>query len=402
MKFRNPGRTTAAVVVLIAQTLIMTACSSTTIDFLYVATNKLSPGQINAYEVDHVSGALHQINTSPFPAGKNPVALVASPNGRSLYVANQDDNTILQYAIGTDGKLYPHSTFQSKGGSAVPVAIAVDPLLNNLYVAYTYQPGYSALNPGPGDMVAVNLNSDGSFGSQVLNVNGKDFWTVGYGPTAIAIQQVSATDINVYVTSNSTSGGVPVSSVYEETLTSAGVISGGSYNFASLTGMYLSGVAAEPSGKYFYVTDQGLNQIYAFKLSATYAPQRIVTSAPIVTGNGPSSITVAPDPAGGSFYLLVADYGDGRVISYSVPLATGIPPLSATASQATSASPIAIAVEPEQGRFVYTANFTDNTVSGLLLETGSGALIATQNTPYKSNGQPTAIAIVPHGANPVI
>jgi 6-phosphogluconolactonase (cycloisomerase 2 family) len=382
----------------------MTACSSTTIDFLYVATSKQSPGQINAYTVDHVSGALHQLNTSPYPAGKNPVAMVASPDGRNLYVANQDDSTVQQFAIGSDGKLYPNSTFQSKGGSALPVSIAVDPILSNLYIVYTYQPGYSALNPGQGSLVAVKLNTDGTFGSQILNTSSGniDYWAVGYAPTAVAAQQVSSTETNVYVTSHGSTVSATGGAVYFESLTSSGVVSGGNLNGVGSTGTVLSAVAAESSGKYFYVTDQYLNQMYAFKLSATYVPQQIATNITIATGNSPSSITVAPSASGTSFYLLVANYVDGRVSSYTVPLATGIPPVTATNSGITATGPVAIAVDPERGHFIYTANFTDDSVSGLLLNSGSGALVSTQNTPYRSNGQPTAIAIIPHGAHPVL
>jgi hypothetical protein len=49
------------------------------------------------------------------------------------------------------------------------------------------------------------------------------------------------------------------------------------------------------------------------------------------------------------------------------------------------------------GRFIYTANFIDNTVSGLELNPNTGALTANQNSPYLSAGQPTWAAAIPHG-----
>ena len=52
---------------------------------------------------------MRQIPASPFPSGgRDPVAEAVSADNSSLFVANQDDNTIVQFVIGSDGKLYPH------------------------------------------------------------------------------------------------------------------------------------------------------------------------------------------------------------------------------------------------------------------------------------------------------
>jgi 6-phosphogluconolactonase len=51
---------------------------------------------------------------------------------------------------------------------------------------------------------------------------------------------------------------------------------------------------------------------------------------------------------------------------------------------------------PAEARYVYTANFLSNTVSGLALPP-TGALSAVQNTPFKAAGQPTCPAAITHG-----
>ena len=51
---------------------------------------------------------MRQIPTSPFPSGgRNPVAEAVSADQANLYVVNQDDNSIVQFTIGNDGKFYP-------------------------------------------------------------------------------------------------------------------------------------------------------------------------------------------------------------------------------------------------------------------------------------------------------
>ena len=67
---------------------------------------------------------MRQIITSPFPSGgRNPVAEAVSPDQADLYVVNRDDNTIVQFIIGSDGKLYPQNTVNTPG--IFPIAVAV-------------------------------------------------------------------------------------------------------------------------------------------------------------------------------------------------------------------------------------------------------------------------------------
>jgi hypothetical protein len=57
---------------------------------------------------------------------------------------------------------------------------------------------------------------------------------------------------------------------------------------------------------------------------------------------------------------------------------------------------VAIGLDPSTHHFLYTANFLGNNVSGFELTNTNGPLINTQNTPYASNAQPTAVAAIPH------
>ena len=124
---------------------LVTACSqltqTLTVDFVYVASAKAAGannyGEINVFEINSESGRMRQIPTSPFPSqGRNPVAEAVSVDYGSLFVVNRDDNTIVQFGIGTDGKLYPYNTVNTPG--IFPLAIAVNK--SNLFIVDLYQP----------------------------------------------------------------------------------------------------------------------------------------------------------------------------------------------------------------------------------------------------------------------
>ncbi len=98
----------------------MTACSTLTVDFVFVTSAKAAGtnnyGEVDVFEVNSESGQMRQIPTSPFPSGgRNPVAEAVSSDNTNLYVVNQDDNSIVQFIIGNDGKLYPQNTVNTPG-----------------------------------------------------------------------------------------------------------------------------------------------------------------------------------------------------------------------------------------------------------------------------------------------
>jgi 6-phosphogluconolactonase len=82
------------------------------------------------------------------------VALVVAPNNLFLYTVNNFDSDVVEFAIGTDGKLYPQNTYNTTG--SLPTAAAIDAAGKFLYVTFTYQNNadgaqlYSPANPGAG------------------------------------------------------------------------------------------------------------------------------------------------------------------------------------------------------------------------------------------------------------
>jgi 6-phosphogluconolactonase len=120
-------------------------------------------------------------------------------------------------------------------------------------------------------------------------------------------------------------------------------------------------------------------------------------SGPYRTGAEPTAITIDPRAK----FLYVSNALDSSVTAYAIDLATGIPSqaINSTGSQvnSTDTQPVAIAVDPALGRFVFTANFLGNSVSGFFLNPNTGQLSPAEQTPYPTFQHPTAIISVPHG-----
>src|SRR5882757_3036529 len=94
---RRAATASVASILSVAMGLGLTACSNDyTVAYVYATTSKANPGLISGYRVDYQSGALQYLADSPIPSGgKNPVAIVAGPGGRTLYVIHRDDSTVV-------------------------------------------------------------------------------------------------------------------------------------------------------------------------------------------------------------------------------------------------------------------------------------------------------------------
>jgi len=64
---------------------------------------------------------------------------------------------------------------------------------------------------------------------------------------------------------------------------------------------------------------------------------------------------------------------------------------------ATDTQPVAIGIDPALNQYLYTVNFLANTVSGFQLNSTTGSLSNSQNSPFAANANPTAVVAIPHG-----
>ncbi len=387
MKLSKFGRIALASVVSLGLGFGATACApSNTIDFLYVTASKQNPGQISAYKVDSEAGALYQLADSPYSSGgRNPVADVTSANGKNLYVINHDDNTIVEFAIGTDGKLYPQQTCNMPG--SYPTQLAINHAGTYLYVVETYQPNFSTNIPGPGALVVFPINANGQLGAtsslcQPVADGTNAFFPLGNNPVAVDVLP----------------GGNFVYAVNESDATIS-ALQVGSNGVLNLIGLFKVGttpnaVTSDPAGKFLYVTDGASNQMYGFLVQSSGS--LVMMPAPFKTDNLPDAVAV--DPRG--LYVYVANYNGNDVSAYTIDQSTGdATPVSGSATYAVGSGPLCILVEPSEGRYIYTANFLSNTVSGLYLNAATGALSAVQRTPFASGQQPTCSAAITHNSH---
>ena len=389
MKFNKVGQVSLVSAIALILASAFTACNPVTIDYVFVAGNKQSPGQIQAFQADRVSGALSTVGNAVSSGGVMPVAMAVSTDYKYLYVANQGDNTLVQFTISTSGAIAAVKTVTMDTEGNTPVALTVNAAGTLLYVANKYQPGCSATNPCAGALAVFPIGAAGAIGAAVANA-GLNYAPVGINPTAV---NPLANGAAVYVSTYSTATGNGF--VHGFSATGAGALaplSGSPYS----AGVRPSGMASDPTSRFVYVTDFAQNQMIAYTVLSGGILHPLI-NGPFRTGNQPSSISI--DPRGKYIYL--TNQLDNSVSAYEIDLSTGTPSASVnttgSASNTTGTEPVAILIDPSFGRYVYTANFLDNSVTGFQLNPSTGTLSVTQNGPYPTIGQPSAIAAIPHG-----
>jgi 6-phosphogluconolactonase (cycloisomerase 2 family) len=388
------GFARAASAMMLTAVVGLTACTRDyTVAYLYAT----STSGINEYAVDYQSGALVQITGSPVGAGNNPVSIVPTTNGLFLYVLNQGDSTVQEFAIDGDGKLTSKNTYKT---GTHPTSMAIDAANKFLYVTYTYQTGYSAANPGPGGVTIFPINADNSLGTST-NLN------VGNNPTGI-----TATHFNNYVyvidaepavgsaspfgqilafSQNTTSGALTPIGATNISVDASGRTVARGYG----AGTVPSAIASDPASRFVYVTDRATNQLYG-NIVLSGGQLQPMQNSPFATGLLPVAVTV--DPRGK--YLYVSNFNDNTVGAYAIDQSTGAAVGSVgSGSTKVGTGPTCMAIEPALGIYLYSSNNLDNTTTGLQLDPHNGSLKNVQNTPFPAAGTPTCIAAVANGAH---
>ncbi len=419
MKFSQLGQAALATAVSAALVLGITACGqSNTVSFVYVASAGANPGSVYAYASDGESGALTQIKGSPYPAGRNPIALLTSPNNKNVYVLNHDDNTIVEYAAGSDGTLFAQNTYNPKSGTN-PNGMALSPDGKTLYVveAYGFGPNntpFSATTPGVGALVTFAVNPNGTLGAENAYAtcnnpvavsavaDGSAVYVVNDPAGQLTSLITTVEQQNVGATGNATvtypavgacSGGAnPVGQVSTYVVNPDRTLTDGAGS-PFRAGVAPVGIATDPTSRFTYVIDYRQNQILSYAIQPNGGLVPLVNST-TTTGNLPSAITI--DPRGKFIY--VSNYSSGTLSGYEINATNGMPAgLVGGSSVATDPGPVGVSVESSIGRYVYTANFLGNSVSGLYLDPNAGTTSQVQNTPFTGANKATAVTTVKHG-----
>lgn len=388
---------------------LITACQQATqtltVDFVYIASAKAAGanqyGEIDVYEINSESGRMRAIPTSPFPSGgRDPVAEAVSSDNANLFVVNEDDNNIVQFGIGTDGKLYANNTVNTPG--IFPVAIAAS--ASNVFVADLYQPLpiCSTANPCSGSISVFPLVAPTSSNQCTATtcmtapannaaVNGQ-YWplTVSAAPKDVIVPtgvNVLANGNFVYVTAYDSTTSTPNGYVFAYAVGSGGVLTAVPGSPFAI-GSQPSAVASDSKSANVYVTDAHSAHVLGYTVG-TNGSLTAMPGNPFPAGNQPSAIVIDPTYA----YAYVTNAQDNTVTAYSIS-STGA--LSKIGNYSTGQQPVAIGVDPSTNHFLYVANFLGNTVSGFELSTTDGSLLNTQFSPFATDANPTAVAAIPH------
>src|ERR1035437_1039547 len=402
MKFNKSGQLLLVSAASLLTAGLFSACGTNTVDFVYVTSSQAaganSYGEIDVLEVNRQSGFMRPIPTSPFPSGgRNPVADAVSTDFQNLYVVNEDDNTIVQFIIGSDGKLYPQTTINTPG--IFPLAVTVSG--SNLFVLDKYQPlnTCSTGSPCSGSIAVFPLQAasgtiaSGTPGTPLLN-GSLSYWPLILpGNTGHILQptgiSASPSGADLYITAYDTTANTGY--VFGFSINSDGTLKALNAGVPVAAGIHTSAIAGDPSGSYVYVTDATAGTVLGYSVqSGALAPLTSGTGGgnSFPAGTPPSALVV--DPSGS--FLYVTNFLDASVTAYSISAGA----LTRAGSYPTGLQPVAIGIDPSQQHYLYTVNFLGGNVSGYEVNSLDGTLINTQSSPYHANALPTAMAAIPH------
>jgi 6-phosphogluconolactonase len=382
MNFNKISRIAKVSIGSLAMVFGLASCSlDYVVGYVYVTTNKANPGLINQYSIDFQSGALAQIGT-PVAAGNDPVRLVASPSGLFVYVVNQNDSTVQEFAVQTNGALVSKNTYPT---GTKPTAVAIDP-----QGKFTYQSGSS----GPGGVSIFPVNADNSLGSAITQ-------PVGNNPMGVVVSNFNHF---VYVMDQETQPNAMLLGFAQNTSTGAltpvpgttiATVAGKTVATGYPAGVIPSAIAEELTARFVYVTDQAANQLIGYTVQANGSLVPMI-NGPFQTGLFPVAVTV--DPTGKLLY--VVNFNADTVQGYAIDTVTGTPSAAVGAfSTPLGTGPTCVAIDPALGTFLYASNSLDNTVTGERLDPHTGGLSGVQNSPFPAAGQPTCLTVVANGAH---
>jgi 6-phosphogluconolactonase (cycloisomerase 2 family) len=423
MKFNKKSQLLLVSAASLLAASLVTACGTLTVDFVFVtsatAAGTNNYGEIDVFEINSESGYMRQIPTSPFPSGgRTPVAETLSTDNSTLYVVNKDDNSIVQFTIGNDGKVYPQHTVNTPG--IFPLGVTVSG--NNLFVIDTYKPLPSCSNAAPcsGSVGVMPLATSSDTAYQLDQIKGNtangtlSYWPLclnGYSQASDSTYSCATTESHVVTPtgvaavsktlSSSSSSSSAITSLLFVTAYDSTANNGYLYGFSVGTDGALAPLSARPllisagadptalvgdnSGNYLYVTDAASGNVLSYAISSSGTLSAVGSYA---SGAAPSAITMDPS----ANWVYVTNRTDSTIVAFSA--SNGV--LTRLASQATGSEPVAVGVDPSHRHFVFTVNYLGSSLSGYGINT-DGTLFGSQNSPYTTNTLPTAAVAIPHG-----
>jgi 6-phosphogluconolactonase (cycloisomerase 2 family) len=346
--------------------------------FLYCASS--NPDEVLAFAIDPASGALTAVSGSPFHAGINPFGLALNPAGDQLYVANAGSADVSVYTVNpTSGTLteVAGSPFATGGGQEIS-GVAVSPDGKTVYVANFGSTNVSALTVGSGGALSPVAGSpfavDSSPRGVLIDPSGK----FAYVPA------LSACEVEIFAIA--ADGSLAVRNRIRTRQQAAAI----AFSFGS--------AAVSTTPKFAYATNLGSNTVSAFTVSGTDGSLTPSGAGAFPTGAEPFG--VAADPTGRFVYVsngqnpITGNYEQS--ISGFTANADGTLAGMAGSPFPAGRGTAGLTVEPS-GRFLYATNFYDETLSAYTVNQSTGALTAITGSPFPTGIEPVSVVADPGG-----
>jgi 6-phosphogluconolactonase (cycloisomerase 2 family) len=426
MKFRKFGRICLALAVSVATALGVTSCTTdNTIGYFYVTGTQYN--QISGYRIDSNLGNLFPTQNSPFPSGGiNPLKVLTANAGKFLYVLNagcgansqipcpsgtppsETGANISLFTIGGAGSLSFQASYTSQGNN--PISIQTDSSGTHLFVLDStvtdpttcvgYVPGNSATICG--DITSFNIDPNTGRLSLITNQGAKNgngtnlsYFPVGSGPINFVV--VPSNSFIYTIENGSGSAADPYQGVFIYANSNGQLAL--SQNTVYPTGATeLTYIYASP--KYIYLIDaqDGTTpgQILPYTIGTNGALQSLVGGQVANSGTVANPGPMIVDHQGKFLYLanmgpnLTATSEASSVSAFFIDPTTGrLTPLATSVPFGSGSTPRCILEDPSN-QYLYTANYSDSTVTGAVINSSTGTLTSLRkNSSFAAAGQPT-------------
>jgi 6-phosphogluconolactonase len=242
--------------------------------YLYVANTESF--NISVFSIDSSTGQLTQLANSPFAIGLPPLNMQVTPSGNYLYVTASGATTGYIVGFSVSAGVLTSLGPPSSSDGINPNGLAIDPTGSYLYVGNTSSPSIaifaiSAPSMPPGSLTAVSgspiADTYTAPVSLILDPQGTYLYVANQGSSNVAVYSISSsTGLPTVLTTSTTTG-------------------------AFFTEGNPSFLAADPSGQYLFVGNQGSGSsaaIQAFSVSSG----NLTSIYTYGVGNTPISIAV--------------------------------------------------------------------------------------------------------------
>ena len=321
---------------------VAVTCAALTPAFVYISSGG-APNQLYGFTVDPATGALTANGTAA--TGAISYSVVVSPDQRFVYSSDQNANTIRAFGV--------------NAATGALTAVAGSP-----FAAGSNVRGLGIL-PGGRFLVAVKQNVNS------IAVHAIDAATGALGlqgaPIATDNQpmHISITPNGKYAyVANFTSRNVSAYAV-DGALGTLAPIAGSPFGLPGASGSHST--APEPRGKFLYVPDT-VGFIFGFAIDDATGALTPVPGSPFAAA---APMWAAADPAGK--YLYVSSGTGNAVLAYTIDAATGTLAPVAGSPFATDAQPYGVTADPG-GKFILVTHIAAGTVRAHTINPATGAL----------------------------